>query len=82
MKKNVHGKFTSLKEMGIALDIKSKEKTEKPRKCKVCGEDMEKVAGNVWICHNPMTLQDKVLKGKPVQVFGPCGNRVIGNPYA
>lgn len=75
-------KFGSFTDLAAAVGIKAKQKAEKARKCKVCGEDMRKVAGNVWVCDNPMTLQDKMLKGQPVQVFGPCGNRVIGNPYA
>lgn len=75
-----HGKkFGSFKDLATAVGIKAKKRTEKARKCKVCGEDMRKVAGNVWVCDNPMTLQDKTLNGKSVQVFGPCGNQLIGD---
>ena len=79
--KNVHGKFTSFKEMGAALGIKSKEKAEKPRKCKVCGGLMNKVAGNVWVCPFHKVTIEK-LGDTEVQVFSECGNRVITDPYA
>lgn len=79
--KNIHGTFYSFKELGEALDIKSKTpKTEKARKCPNCGGTMRKVAENVWVC--PFSkIEDKKLGDADVQVFEVCGNQLIIDPF-
>ena len=80
----VHGVYNSFADMGRALGYKVKPKTEKPKKCGVCGGRMTKVAGNVWVCPFHKLEDKKILKdGKEVdvQVFSECLNRLITDPY-
>ena len=62
-----------------------KARADRSRKCPACGGAMNKVAGNVWVCRTTI-LEDKKYKDKAgeeheVQVFGPCGHRIIDNPF-
>lgn len=72
--KTVHGKFTSFKDMAIALGKKpSRAKTPKDRNCPICGEKLTfHPDTNVWTCGNPY-IRDDVVNGVEVQVFGTCG---------
>lgn len=77
--KNVHGKFNSFVELGQALGIKCTVETEKEHKCPNCGGVMERAGdSNVFVC--PFNkLEERDLKGKPVQVFSKCGKFVIAD---
>lgn len=82
--------INSLKDLGAAMKTKNpefkcktpKEKTEKARKCKVCGGLMRHVADtNVWVCdlHKLEVKKFKDAEGidREAQVFSKCGNVVI-----
>lgn len=75
--KQVHGTFKSFKDLGTAMRIKNREKTE-ARKCKKCGQPLRNVAGtNVWMC-GFVNLEDaKLPDNTEVQVFTKCGNVVF-----
>lgn len=50
-------------------------KSEKPRKCRICGSEMEHIVGsNVYVCHGMKTVPDKDsnIKGATKEV--PCTN--------
>ena len=47
------------------------------RECPGCGNKMRHIEGtNVWLC-DMFLLEENELKGTPVQVFRPCGERVF-----
>lgn len=82
MEIKVHGVFNSFGDMGKALGFKQpKAKKEKPRKCNVCGGQMNKVADNVWACPFHKLMDEKLVTADgtetDVQVFDRCGNFVI-----
>lgn len=77
--KQVHGTFNSFATLGAAMGLKTPKIKEKERKCPDCGGVMKHVAGsNVFVC--PFSkLEERELKGKPVQVFSKCGKFVIAD---
>ena len=72
--------YTSFAQAATALGFKVKPvvKKEKEMLCPKCGKEMRNVTGtNVWFC-DWATLEEKPLEEDfPVQVFTPCGNRVL-----
>ena len=77
--KQVHGTFNSFKDLGAAMNIKSKEKTE-TRKCKNCGQPLRQVPGtNVWMCDYSVMEDQELKDGTQVQVFSKCGNVVLAS---
>ena len=72
--------YTNFSDVAKALGYKVKKvaKKEKPMTCPNCDHDLQNVEGtNVWFC-NWAKLEVKKLKDETeVQVFTPCGNRVI-----
>lgn len=77
--KQVHGTFDSFKTLGAAMGFKAPKVKEKEYKCPNCGGVMERVGNsNVFVC--PFNkLEERDLKGKPVQVFSKCGKFVIAD---
>lgn len=77
--KQVHGTFDSFKTLGAAMGFKAPKVKEKERKCPNCGGVMERAGNsNVFVC--PFNkLEERDLKGKPVQVFSECGKFVIAD---
>lgn len=77
--KQVHGTFNSFKTLGVAMGLKTPKTEEKECKCPDCGGVMERVVdSNVFIC--PFNkLEERELKGKPVQVFSKCGKFIIAD---
>ena len=77
--KQVHGTFNSFKTLGTAMGLKTPKAEEKELKCPDCGGVMERVVdSNVFIC--PFNkLEERELKGKPVQVFSKCGKFIIAD---
>lgn len=75
--KQVHGTFNSFAALGEAMKIKAPKIKEKEMKCPNCGGQMDRVTGsNVFVC--PFSkLEERELKGKPVQVFSKCGKFVL-----
>lgn len=77
--KQVHGTFNSFATLGAAMGLKTPKTKEKELKCPDCGGMMESVAGsNVFICPFDK-LEERELKGKPVQVFSKCGKFIIAD---
>lgn len=74
---DVHGTFTSFKDLGAAMKIKDKVRIE-TCKCKKCGQPLRNVPGtNVWMC-DFVNLEDAKLPDETeVQVFTKCGNVVL-----
>ena len=71
--------YTSFAQVATALGFKVKPvvKKEKERLCPKCGNEMRNVPGtNVWFC-DWATLEDQSFYEDTVQVFTPCGNRVL-----
>lgn len=77
--KQVHGTFNSFKALGAAMGIKTPKVKEKEYKCPNCGGAMERTGhSNVFVC--PFNkLEERDLKGEPVQVFSKCGKFVIAD---
>lgn len=77
--KQVHGTFNSFKTLGAAMGFKAPKVEEKEHKCPNCGGVMERAGNsNVFVC--PFNkLEERDLKGKPVQVFSKCGKFVIAD---
>lgn len=77
--KQVHGTFDSFKTLGAAMGFKAPKVKEKEHKCPNCGGVMERAGNsNVFVC--PFNkLEERDLKGKPVQVFNKCGKFVIAD---
>lgn len=77
--KQVHGTFDSFKTLGAAMGFKAPKVKEKEYKCPNCGSVMERAGNsNVFVC--PFNkLEERDLKGKPVQVFSKCGKFVIAD---
>lgn len=77
--KQVHGTFNSFKTLGAAMGFKALKTKEKEHKCPNCGGVMERAGNsNVFVCpFNKMEERD--LKGEPVQVFSKCGKFVIAD---
>ena len=75
--KQVHGTFDSFKTLGAAMGFKAPKVKE--HKCPNCGGVMERAGdSNVFVC--PFNkLEERDLKGKPVQVFSKCGKFVIAD---
>ena len=67
--KQVHGTFNSFATLGAAMGFKAPN----------CGGVMERAGdSNVFVC--PFNkLEERDLKGKPVQVFSKCGKFVIAD---
>lgn len=77
--KQVHGTFDSFKTLGAAMGFKAPKVKEKEYKCPNCGGVMERAGNsNVFVC--PFNkLEERDLKGKPVQVFSKCDKFVIAD---
>lgn len=77
--KQVHGTFDSFKTLGAAMGFEASKVKEKEHKCPNCGGVMERAGNsNVFVC--PFNkLEERDLKGKPVQVFSKCGKFVIAD---
>ena len=77
--KQVHGTFDSFKTLGAAMGFKAPNVKEKEHKSPNCGGVMERAGdSNVFVC--PFNkLEERDLKGKPVQVFSKCGKFVIAD---
>ena len=77
--KQVHGIFDSFKTLGAAMGFKAPKIKEEEHKCPNCGGVMERAGNsNVFVC--PFNkLEERDLKGKPVQVFSKCGKFVIAD---
>ncbi len=51
------------------------QKDEKPRKCRICGSEMEHIAGsNVYVCHGMKTVPDKDSEVEGATKEVPCTN--------
>ena len=72
--------YTNFADVAKVLGFKVKKqvvKKEATRKCPECGNDLRHIEGtNVWVC-DMFLLEEKELKGTPVQVFKACGQRVL-----
>ena len=50
-------------------------KDEKPRKCRICGAEMEHISGsNVYVCHGMKTVPDKDSEVEGATKEVPCTN--------
>lgn len=72
--------YTNFSDVAKALGYKVKNaaKKEKSMTCPNCGHDLRNVEGtNVWFCDWAKLEVQKLKDETEVQVFTPCGNRVI-----
>ncbi len=52
---------------------------EKPRKCRICGADMEHIKGsNVYICHGTIEVPQPTEENPGATGLRPCGNFALG----
>lgn len=74
---------TSLSGLGVAWNkthptqkiAATAAKSEKPRKCRICGAEMEHIAGsNVYVCHGMKTVPDKDSEVEGATKEVPCTN--------
>ena len=69
----VHGVFKSFSEMGLAMGMKPKSKSNKPIKCPKCGQSMRRCGNsNVHVCDLALLEEKAMANGTPVQVFTRC----------
>lgn len=72
--------YTNFADVAQALGFRVKRKAvkkEAARECPICGSEMRHISGtNVWVC-DAVLLEEKELKGKQVQVFRTCGERML-----
>ena len=71
--------YTNFADAAQALGFKVKKAVKKSvvRECPQCGNKMRHIEGtNVWEC-DMFLLEEKELKGVPVQVFKQCGEKIF-----
>jgi len=52
---------------------------EKPRKCRICGAEMEHIEGsNVYVCHGMVEVPKPTAENPNAKELQPCGNFALG----
>ena len=54
------------------------QKAEKPRKCRICGTEMEHIAGsNVYVCHGMVEVPKPTEDNPDAKELKPCTNYAL-----